>query len=234
MLCLAICDDEKMHRELLKEKLDVYSFQEDVVFRFIEIGSSQELLCTPFDYDILFLDIKLENGINGIDIACMLREQGNNCAIVIVTSLEEYALQGYRADVFRYIVKPIKQEELNEALSALIKKLNRMKVFLQVRCLDAVHYFDIERISLIESYDRRRRIYYDDRIFESVESLESIYRRLPPHQFAYPQKGCIVNLDDVFREKMKVLTMKSGKVIPISRTYLQSFMTALHKYFHSQ
>ena len=150
MLRLAVCDDEDIHRKILKDKVIAFSLQYGVDFSLQEFISSNELLVAPCNYDILFLDIKLENGINGIDIGCQLRDQGNDCIIILVTSLEQYAKQGYYADVFRYIVKPILQNELNEALNAGIQKIRRSKAKIQVKCLEGIHYFNVDDINVMK------------------------------------------------------------------------------------
>lgn len=230
MLRLAICDDESIHREILKDKIIAFSFENDMDFHYQEFKSAHDLLSAPFNYDILFLDVRLEQGINGIDIGCQLRAQGNDCIIILVTSLEQYARQGYYADVFRYLVKPIKQAELDEALQACLKKLERSRVKIPVKCLDAMYYFNIDDIMVIESYNRKRNIYVKDQCYETWENLEILFEKLPADQFAYPQKSYIVNLDYIVSEKMNVITMENGKEISISRIQQKPFMTALHRY----
>lgn len=230
MLRLAICDDESIHRKILKDKITAFSLQYDVDFCYQEFATANELIAAPFTYDILFLDIKLENGINGIDVGCKLREKGNDCIIVLVTSLEQYAKQGYYADVFRYIVKPVSRDELSEALNACIQKIRRSKSKIQVKCLDAMHYFNIEDIIFIESCNRKRSIYTLNQCYETWETLETLFQKLSTPQFAYPNQSFIVNLDDIRCEKMNVIIMENGKEISISRNCLKSFMIALHKY----
>lgn len=230
MLRLAVCDDEDIHRKILKDKIIAYSLQYGIDFSLQEFTTANELLVAPCNYDMLFLDIKLENGINGIDIGCQLRDQGNDCIIILVTSLEQYAKQGYYADVFRYIVKPILQNELNEALNAGIQKIRRSKAKIQVKCLEAIQYFNVDDIILIESYNRKRSIYYKDQCYETWENLNVLFQKLPFNQFAYPNQSYIVNFDYIQCEKNNIITMENGKEIVISRNYLQSFMTELHRY----
>lgn len=230
MLRLAICDDESIHRRILKDKLIAYSLQYDVDFCYLEYATGYELSGAPFNYDILFLDIKLENGINGIDLGCKLRDKGNDCIIIFITSLEQYARQGYYADAFRYIVKPILQDDLNEALNAALHKIQRNKSKIQVKCLDATHYFSVDDIVFIESYDRKRSIHSMSQFYETWENLNTLFQKLPFSQFAYPNQSFIVNLEHVRYEKRNVITLENGKEIVISRNCLKPFMTALHGY----
>ena len=232
MLRLAICDDEQIHRKTLKDKIIIFSFQNNVDFCFKEFATADELLSAPFNYDILFLDIKLDNNMNGIDIGYQLRERENDCIIILVTLFEQFIRQGYYADAYRYLVKPVKQKELDEALRSSIKKLNRSKAKILVKCLDTQHYFNIEDIIYIESYNRKRYIYLRSKTYETWESLNAIFEKLPHNQFTYPQKSYIVNFDYIISEKMNIITMENKKEISIAKTQLRAFMTALHQYVH--
>ncbi len=81
---LVICDDEKNIRDMIAEcAAEVLG---DIS---IECYPDAGIVASPeFDADILFIDIMMP-GLNGMEAAGKLRENGKNTVIVFVTALEE-------------------------------------------------------------------------------------------------------------------------------------------------
>lgn len=233
MLRIAVCDDEKLHRELLTTAIMTFSFRNDMEFSVLQISVAEELLTGSLDFDLLFLDILLNDRINGIEVGRKIRERGYTGIIVIVTSMEQYLLDGYSIEAFRYIVKPIVQEKVDEALRGALQKFSKDDLKIEVRCLDGVYFFDVNEIIMIESYHRVRKIYLADRVVETREALSELYDKLPKGQFDYAQKSFIVNFKHFMSESRNVITMRNGEKIVISRARLDDFMMAFKQYIKS-
>lgn len=76
------------------------------------------LLANP-EPDLIFLDIQLSDGLS-FDIFNQVKI---SCPVIFTTAYDEYAIQAFKLNSIDYLLKPIRQEGLNEAL----KKLNRIK-----------------------------------------------------------------------------------------------------------
>ena len=74
LLKIAVCDDEAIHRLIIRDKLDKFAISNDVDYELDEFCTSEELLKIKNIYDILFLDVQLENGVNSIEIGKQLVE----------------------------------------------------------------------------------------------------------------------------------------------------------------
>lgn len=72
--------------------------------------SKDELLQTINKYDLLFLDMEI-NEENGIDIGLELQKIQHDCRIIITTNYSKYAINGYKIHADRYFIKPINQLE---------------------------------------------------------------------------------------------------------------------------
>lgn len=82
--------------------------------------------------DVAFLDIEM-SGINGIDLARMLKEIDCDIRIFFVTAYAQYALDAFKVDALGYILKPYSRQDLLEAFekATLIKSRKQNKVVIQ-------------------------------------------------------------------------------------------------------
>ncbi|MBE5856840.1 MAG: response regulator transcription factor [Lachnospiraceae bacterium] len=109
MISIAICDDDlvfasgietlviRTARERCTEvSTDVYSDGNDL-WKGIAAGSK---------YDIIYLDIEMDC-LNGIDVAKKIREKDNNVILIYVSSYENYFIDLFEVEPFRFIKKPI-------------------------------------------------------------------------------------------------------------------------------
>lgn len=71
--------------------------------------------------DVIFLDIQL-SGMNGMSGAELLREANRTVALVFVTNLAQYAVNGYAVDALDYIVKPLSVKKLFFVMDRAIER----------------------------------------------------------------------------------------------------------------
>lgn len=133
LLRIAVCDDEAIHRLIIRDKLDAYAISNDIDYELDEFTNSKELMKMENIYDILFLDVQLEDGMNGIEVGKRLLQKGIDATIIITTSFEQYASEGYHLKAHRYLIKPIQQSNFNEAIVSCIKDFKaKVKVILSL------------------------------------------------------------------------------------------------------
>ena len=58
LLRIAVCDDEAIHRLIIRDKLDAYAISNDIDYELDEFTNSKELMKMENIYDILFLDVQ--------------------------------------------------------------------------------------------------------------------------------------------------------------------------------
>lgn len=61
------------------------------------------------------LDVMMD-GLDGMELAAALRKLGNSTAIIFISSNREMALRGYEVSAARYLAKPLREDQLREAL----------------------------------------------------------------------------------------------------------------------
>ncbi|WP_317898524.1 LytR/AlgR family response regulator transcription factor [Aurantibacillus circumpalustris] len=111
-----IIDDNKINRLYLKTLLEK-SFP--VIKKIDEAGtvSASKLLIESTDYDVIFLEIELKDGM-GFEV---LKEIKDFVHVVVVTNRKEHAIQAIKHSVIDYLLKPVDLNEMKIALSRIVK-----------------------------------------------------------------------------------------------------------------
>jgi DNA-binding LytR/AlgR family response regulator len=69
-------------------------------------------------YDVAFLDIRMP-GLDGMELARLLRQFAEPPAIVFVTAFEAYAVEAFEVRAADYLLKPVAADRLAEALTTV-------------------------------------------------------------------------------------------------------------------
>ena len=126
MYKVVIVDDEPVIVEGLRKIVDWDKYN-CYVAGCASSGKEGMELIEKVSPDILFTDIRMP-GMDGLTMLAALRSEHENMQVVILTGYRdfEYARQALTLGVFRYLVKPSKMNELNEAMEGLVEKLGSM------------------------------------------------------------------------------------------------------------
>ena len=127
MYKVVIIDDEPiivagLSKAVPWEKWDCY------VAATAESGQSGVEIIQKENPDILFSDIRMP-GMDGLAMIAALKSEHPHMQIAILTGFRdfEYAREAIRLGVTRFLLKPSKMEELEEAVSVMVQNLSHMK-----------------------------------------------------------------------------------------------------------
>lgn len=70
--------------------------------------------------DILFLDIQMP-GKSGLELIEEMGKDELGCEVIFTTAYNEYAIQAFRLSAVDYLLKPIQEHELQEAVAKAVK-----------------------------------------------------------------------------------------------------------------
>lgn len=225
---VCICDDDLSICRQLKKYIVQYSFSHDVEIEIIELNSVDLLLSQQLSYDILFLDIRFGNDSIGIDVAEKLRTYGNTSVIIIMSILESMIMDGYRAEPFRFILKPFDEGKIEDTLTACIKKINRTVSYVKV--LNESHSFLIRTDQIIYIYSNKRKrhiVCSAGKIISTWQTLNELMEGLPLDEFVYSQKSYIVNLVMIDFVKDGKIILTDGTSIPLGTHFQDTLMKKL-------
>jgi two-component system, LytTR family, response regulator len=108
-----IVDDEPIARKVLREELEsiggvqIVGEAEDGAAALEKIGREHP--------DLVFLDLQMP-AMGGLEVVRQLKHGKHLPVIVVVTAYDEHALQAFEAGAIDYLLKPVRQERLSEAV----------------------------------------------------------------------------------------------------------------------
>lgn len=221
---VAICDDDLRHcgnmeQYLMKiaEKyinltvdIDVYQSGEELL-RMIEIEKTKP--------QILFLDMEMEQ-MNGIETARKLRNKDRSMLIIYVTSYDKYTMDSFEVSPFRYLLKPIDYEKIEQVFSAAVDEiLNNHACLFFRRNNEQVQINCEEIISIVSENGRMLRIITKQEKLQDLfyAKIKDIEKQLNPFIFVKVNQGTIINLNFVYIISSGEVHLITGEIIPISR-----------------
>lgn len=221
MLKIAICDDEKAICAELEENLKE---MEQTFFEKIEVEvffSGEELyrfLCNKTYFDIIFLDIELDN-MNGIEVGRKIREELSNetTQIIYISGKESYAMQLFKVRPLDFITKPFNYEKITEVLKTalkLIRKSNNVFVF---QIGHATHKIPVKNIIYFESTEKKVKIITQESCFVFYGKLTEIHNEMSNLGFINIHKSYLVNYNHIVKFEYDKVTMSNKMVLPISQ-----------------
>jgi two-component system LytT family response regulator len=113
LLKTLIVDDEPVARKILREELELIENVEIVGEADNGIEALEKIVA--FRPDLVLLDLQMP-GMGGLDVVRKLKHAPSMPVIVIVTAYDKYALQAFDAGAVDYLLKPVGQDRLAEAV----------------------------------------------------------------------------------------------------------------------
>lgn len=165
MLNVYIADDEvwiTLGLKKLLERIDVDSF----VVGTANNGLMAKEEIAMFKPDVIFTDIRMP-GLSGLELLQAIPEVSPDSKVVIITGFAEfsYAKEAVQHHAFDYLLKPIKEEDLQRVMTAIVKERGEnedeeIQAPVNDRMIDSVvadirdHYMeDISLTSLAAKYN---------------------------------------------------------------------------------
>jgi two-component system, LytTR family, response regulator len=117
-----IVDDEPIARQILREELE--QLDEVEIAGEAHDGRSALDAIRELSPDLIFLDLQMP-GLGGFDVIRKLPSAGHIPMVVIVTAFDQYAIQAFEAGAIDYLLKPIGQDRLAQAIERAMKLRTR-------------------------------------------------------------------------------------------------------------
>jgi len=132
---ILIIDDERSIRNSLGEILTDEGYTVDTA----ESGAEGLRLAGATHYDIIFCDIKMPGGLDGMEVLGKLMEEGTDSAVVMISGHGdiETAVECIKKGAFDFIQKPL---DLNRILITVKNASDRTKLVTQTRILKKKAY----------------------------------------------------------------------------------------------
>jgi len=219
MVYIAVCEDELEHQEKISDFIKKYGITNCCDFEisfFSTAADFWEQYQVRF-FNIVFLDIYLEEG-NGIEIGKKLRNMGEDCQMVFITSSRDFAIEGFELNAQHYIIKPIIEEKLVEALNRCLMTLaeDMKAIEIPVGKLDvAIRLKDIIYVEVFNKVSVIHTTCEDIKTYLPLSQLETVLGGSP---FLRCHRCSIVNMNFVADYSSTDFIMKNGDRVAIPRS----------------
>lgn len=223
----ALCEDEAVDRDQLAGLCrDIFAAR-GVEAEVVPFPSADALRRAPeaADFDLYLLDIQMNEGATGLELARWLYSQGVRDRIIFVTGAPGYALEGYDVEPLHYLLKPVDRQRLDDALRRALERQEPKTVRFQWD--GAAVPLPLREIRYLESWNHGVVVRLEDRERFFAISLTEAERLLPPGMFHRCHKSYLVNLNRVERATHSGVLLTDGERLPMSRSCYAAFQNAL-------
>lgn len=126
MYRVVLIDDENIIVEGLRRVVKWQDYNCQVVGTACDAVSGREVVCQLRPH-ILFTDIRMP-GQDGLTMLAGLRSEFPDLQVVVLTGYRDfaYAQEAIRLGVSRFLLKPSKMDEINEALETMVQRLDKL------------------------------------------------------------------------------------------------------------
>lgn len=213
-LVLGLCDDEKLIHKCVERILGGYESGRRCQLILLHFYSAKEILAFDGEMDVLLLDIDMPE-MDGIEVAQQLNRRGILYKIIMLTSKVERFKETFQIGAFRFVTKPIMEDELFQAIDDVWERMIGRKemILYSNRVQVSIQQQDILYIMA----DRTRTIVFTKNTsYQSEQSLEQWEQELEKKMFFRTHRSYIVNLGKI-ESLDKEAILVSGEKIPVSK-----------------
>ena len=232
---IAICDDDSLQLKLLAEYCKRWSKATSTRIEIITYPSAEAFLFAYEDglkFDILLLDIEMKD-ISGMDLAKELRNLNDDITIIFITGIKDYVFEGYHVQALDYILKPVKEQQLNSALNIALENSALKEPFILIESDGQVIKVKEKYICYIESMGHNTIIHTYAKKFESKKSISSFEKELNASLFYRCHRCYLVNVAKIESISKTELNLEGNFIIPIARGKWEPLNKSFLNYYRS-
>ena len=213
---IAICENDAMDSDILRTTLSGYLEQNGYTGKIYAFKSGETLL-SSFSlgaFDVIFLDIFMD-GISGIETAKKIRGIDPTCALIFITSSPNHALEGFSVRASAYVVKPIREKEMQTALFQCREIFMKNARYIEIRADRMDVRLPLVKIYYIEIYDKSMLFHTPDGVYQTRMSMDEIEQKLAGDPFYRCHHSYIINMNHIGKINSQDIIMKNGDSVPM-------------------
>lgn len=248
MIKAVIIDDERPSIDTLKWKLENYCPEVAVEAAFHNPAEGVDFL-KKNETDLLFLDIEMPM-LNGFDV---LEELGRDVSfdIIFTTAYDNFGIQAVKFSALDYLLKPVQNKELKEAIEKHLRKSQRRvpseqidnllsnvqaerrgkRVRVALASKESIEFVDPNDIVLCIASSNYTEVYLTSGVKRLIsKTLKEFEDLLTPYDFFRPHHSHLVNLNRV-REFIRgdggYLILENRMQVAVSKSKREELLTLL-------
>ena len=233
MYRIIICDDNKTTIEEVKKKLmETLENIGKVDYEIEAFCCGKKLLESGAKGHIYFLDVAMPE-MDGLKLGKAIRKRDSRAVIIFLTRYPDYAAEGYHVNAHRYLVKPMEEKKLYEALSTALKKAKPMEVVI-TDTAEKKQVVDLRCVKYIKSAENYVVFHMEDKDKRHmVRGTLKYWADNLPKSFILIKKGCLLNLD--FEERIdysnRKIHLTTGDVLEFATRKKKELKEAIKEHY---
>lgn len=232
-----IVDDERLARKELNSLLEQYP-EIEILGEAVNADDAIEKI-QEHNPDLIFLDIQMP-GKTGFE---MLEQLESAPKVIFTTAYDEYAIKAFEINALDYVLKPIQESRLKEALNKVIKQEKEEAAMPEseprsrklgiedqvfVKDGDRCWFVKLSDIRLFESDGNYIKVYFDKFKPMIHKSLNALDERLDDRSFFRASRKHIINLSwvesiETWFNGGLLVQLKGGEKVEVSRRQAARF-----------
>ncbi len=231
---ILIIEDESRAARQLQKVIEACSFDYELLDILDSVSEVISWLDSHKMPDLIFMDIQLADGLS-FEIFTHVEV---NCPIIFTTAFDQYAIKAFKVNSVDYLLKPIKQEDLQMALNKFEKQQNQSisqdhlkslisllnveqkeyrkgvivkegSGFKQLMIKDILYVYSSESITFARTKEKR---------FIIEETIEQFYKSLDSAKFFKINRGQVVSksgivkFESYFNHRLKLKMLEGGEL----------------------
>lgn len=230
---IAVVDDQEAVRQKIHSLIKKYKPD----FAISDFATGEELLDAKGEYDIVFLDIRME-GISGMEAARVLRQRNSEIVLIFITGIKEYVFEAFDVSAFHYLLKPVEEKKFAEVLDRAVKEARKrtgqeeQQIFIRTKSQGVT--LGVNSILYAESRSKKVAIHTVDReeVIEAYLTMEELGRQLGD-SFYRCHRGYLVNMAHIVRYDNDSILLSGGETVYLTRKKHSEFVKSYMWYLQN-
>lgn len=234
-MIIGICEDDPFFRQELRQKIQAQP-QALVPIQIMEFASGENMLSSDAPFDLVFLDIELQEQQSGLALAAALLQKLPNLILVFISSYTEYIATALHLPTFQFLLKPVNDDLFAEEFARCIDRYRSDHDTMTIRQGGEKIEVAMQDILYITTIKRKMQIYdQHGHVYERYGKLSDWEDFLLVHHFVRVHKSYLVNCRYIKKlQSIAVLLRDPQKEallsLPVSRRYKDNALTVYQNY----
>ena len=234
MLSIAVVDDEKAFSDRLCRFIDQYSARSGIQ---ADVTCFEDGMDIAEDFrskwDIIFLDIQMKL-LDGLATARRIRACDSDVIIIFVTTMAQYAINGYEVDAFDYVLKPLEYPQFELRMKKAVKEVEKRKnhTFIYLKKWNDWVKVSTDDILYVEVNGHTLKYVTEDETYEKRAKISEAEEELSGQPFSRCNLSFLVNLKRIDRISKDTVIIGPYQ-LPISRNRKKDFLQAFTDYLEA-